>query len=47
MGEKEKSKQKTLEELQQERQGILDKIEKLKREYSKIQLEIKKAKTRR
>lgn len=45
MGEKDsKSKQKTLEDLQQERKTILDKIEKLKKEYSKIQQEIKKAK---
>ena len=48
MGEKEKQpKQKTLEDLQQGRQAILDKIEKLKKEYGKIQQEIKKAKNRR
>jgi len=44
MGEKDKQpKQKTLEDLQQERQAILEKIEKLKKEYGKIQKEIKKA----
>ena len=45
MGEKEsKSKQKTLEDLQQERQTILGEIEKLKKEYGKIQQKIKKTK---
>ena len=45
MGGKDKQpKQKTLEDLQQERQTILGKIEKLKKEYGKIQQEIKKTK---